>query len=95
MAVLGVVVMVVRRTLAKRLLGIHRTGQILSCGFCKLSRRLPRKGGAGHQPASIMQMRVCNWAGGVLRGSFRYCSNIGQSPGSSPLSGSQREYSQS
>lgn len=40
------------------------------------------------------QMRVCNAAGGVVRGSLRYCSNMGKSAGSRPLLGSHSEKSQ-
>ena len=38
-----------------------------------------------------MQMQVCNCAGGVVRGSFMYISNMGKSAGTSPLPGSHSE----
>ena len=67
------------------------------------SRRRPaermRRGShaAPHAPGFVppyfngMQMQVCNCAGGVVRGSFMYISNMGKSAGTSPLPGSHSE----
>ena len=52
---------------------------------------------APHAPGFVppyfngMQMQVCNCAGGVVRGSFMYISNMGKSAGTSPLPGSHSE----